>query len=103
MHKPWRGQRRASPEVNCNSKSGLWLTWGFTLIWNLLSLLGVTAVPRELAAGNFFFLLILVFPLIGIYLLYQAINTTLDWRRFGPLTLPHRRTVWGDTRTTIGL
>ncbi|WP_331351840.1 DUF3592 domain-containing protein [Cellvibrio sp. UBA7671] len=87
MHKPWRGQRRASPEVSCNSKSGLWLTWGFTLIWNLLSLLGVTAVPRELAAGNFFFLLILVFPLIGIYLLYQAINTTLDWRRFGPLTL----------------
>lgn len=86
-HQSWLEQQRTRPEVKCNSKSGLWLTWGFTLIWNLLALLGAFAVPRELAAGNYFFLFILAFPLIGIYLLYQAINVTLEWRRFGPLTL----------------
>lgn len=99
-------QRRTRPEINCNSKSGLWLTWGFTLVWNLLSLLGVQAVPRELAAGNYLFLLILTFPLIGIYLLFQAIRTTLDWRRFGPLTLrlhPYPCAIGGQLSGTIDL
>lgn len=80
-------QQRTHMEVHCNSNSGLWQIWGFTFIWNLLALLGVQAVPRELAAGNYLFLLILVFPLIGLFLLFQATRATLDWRRFGPLTL----------------
>lgn len=99
-------QERTRPEISCNSKSGLWLTWGFTLVWNLLSLLGIQAVPRELVAGNYFILLILTFPLIGIYLLFQAIRTTLDWRRFGPLTLrlhPHPCVIGGQLSGTLEL
>lgn len=104
--KPWLGQQRASPEVKCNSHGGLWLIWLLTLAWNLLSLLGVIAIPRELAAGNYFFLLILVFPLIGVYLLYEATRFTLDWRRYGPLTLrlhPYPAVIGGQVGGTLEL
>ncbi len=106
IRKFWPEQQHAGPEIHCNSNSGLWLTWGFTLIWNLLALLAVPAVPRELAAGNYFFLLILVFPLIGIYLVYQAIRTTLEWRRFGPLTLrlnPYPCVIGGQLGASLDL
>lgn len=103
--KPWLAQQEwASPEVTCNTKGSLWLIWGFALIWNLISLPASLAIPEELSAGNNLILIVLLFPLAGIYLLFWAINTTLSWRRFGQLRLmldPYPGSLGGQVGGTI--
>lgn len=105
--KPWLGQQQwASREVTCNGKSGLWLIWGFALIWNLVSLPATVAIPGELAKGNQLILIALLFPLVGIYLLVWAINATRSWRRFGQLRLildPYPGSLGGQVGGTLTL
>jgi len=57
--------------------------WAFAIIWNLVTLTFYFADPDELSLSNPTAYIALVFPLIGIYLLYQAIRRTLEWKRFG--------------------
>lgn len=103
--KPWLAQQEwSNPEVVCNGKSGLWGIWGFALIWNLISLPATTAIPDEWAEGNKLILIALIFPLVGMYLLYWAINSTLSWRRFGQLRLqldPYPGSLGGQVGGTI--
>ncbi|MEN0037417.1 MAG: DUF3592 domain-containing protein [Cellvibrio sp.] len=86
--KPWLGRTEwASARVQCDTRSSLWGIWIFAIIWNLVSLPAVTAIPDELGQGNNLALLILLFPIAGFFLLYLAITITLSWRRFGQLVL----------------
>lgn len=105
--KPWLGQQEwASPAIRCNAKSSLWGIWIFAIIWNLISLPAALAVPGELGKGNTMMLVALLFPLVGLYLLGQAIRSTLSWRRFGQLQLqldPYPGSIGGQVGGTIDL
>lgn len=105
--KPWLAQREwASNQISCNSKNTLWMTWGFTLLWNLISLPAALAIPEEFASGNKLILIALIFPLGGIYMLVWAIKATLSWRRFGQLVLtldPYPGSIGGQVGGTLNL
>lgn len=105
--KPWLGERQwASPTINCNAKGNLWGIWGFTALWNLLSLPATTAIPEQLAEGNRAILIVLLFPLAGMVLLAWAIKSTLSWRRFGQLQLaldPYPGSIGGQVGGTLEL
>lgn len=86
--KPWLARREwADNHIVCNARGSLWLVWLFALLWNAISVPVLFAVPAELAKQNYLILLGLLFPLIGLLLLFWAIKTTLGVRRFGQLVL----------------
>ncbi len=88
VSKPWLGQREwANSDVNCDTKKQARFFWGFALLWNMLTWPILVAIPEELSRGNKLIVLAVIFPLVGIYLVYLAIKSTLSWRRFGNLRL----------------
>lgn len=105
--KPWLARREwANREVTCNTNSSLWFVWGFTLLWNLISLPAAFAIPEVLAEGSLFILLVLFFPLAGIYMLVWAIKSTLGWRRFGQVRLtldPYPGSIGGQVGGSLEL
>jgi len=62
---------------------GMAFFWGFAVVWNGVSIPASLALPRELAQDNYAALLILLFPAVGLFLIYKAIQRTLEYRRFG--------------------
>jgi len=102
----WFGMRRSRPRpagvdpwlanpawaqnrIRSDARTGMWVAWGFALIWNALSAPVVFIIPGELAKGNAPAWVMALFPLVGAGLLLYALRHTLQWRRFGltPLTL----------------
>ncbi len=85
-NKAWRDNRIAS-----NAKTGLFVMWGFALLWNLISL------PIFFADNNLLqevqrkpeTAFVFLFPLIGVVLIILAVRALNNWRRFGktPLVL----------------
>lgn len=74
-----------SASIKSNSKSAMYFTWGFAAIWNLISApLPFVMYEEVLEKQNWPALLGLLFPLVGIYLVYWAITKTREWNRFGP-------------------
>jgi hypothetical protein len=94
-----------SPVVRSGSKSAMWFAWGFALFWNLVSSPLPFVIHRELVENdNKLALIGVVFPIVGMGLLYWAITRTLEWRRFGPapLTLdPFPGSIGGHVGGTI--
>jgi hypothetical protein len=98
--KPWL----ARPEWTDNrilsgARLGMYMFWGFTVFWNALSVPAAFAVPEVWRKEGALALLILLFPLVGMGLLYWTVKKTLEWRRFGytPLTLdPFPGAIGGD-------
>ncbi len=84
---PWRWNREWNAGVlHANAKLGAVALFFFALIWNGLSLSTLFVVPGEVRQGNTAALLVLVFPLVGAWLLYKAVHKYLQWRRFGDVT-----------------
>lgn len=69
--------------IRSEARRGLMLIWGFAIVWNAITWPLITVLPRELAKENYPALFALVFPLIGLVLLYQALRATHEYRRFG--------------------
>lgn len=60
---------------------GMWL---FAILWNVISVpVVLLAVPDALRSGQYWMLIFLLFPLIGLVLLSVAIVATLRHRRYG--------------------
>ena len=53
--------------------------WVFALLWNLVAWPGVFVLPAELDQGNWAALLVTLFPTVGLFLLFWAVNTTREW------------------------
>jgi hypothetical protein len=97
---PWLAEEQwASQGIQCNQRGSMLFWWFFALFWNLVSSPLLFAIPTELEKGNYPILIGLVFPLVGIWLLWRAIHNTLQWRRFGNVTFhmdPYPGSVGGD-------
>lgn len=64
---------------------GLWI---FTILWNLIALpIALLAVPEIVASGEWLGLLVLIFPLLGILMLWGCISQTIGLLRRGKATL----------------
>ena len=69
--------------VKSDASKGALFFWGFAVIWNAVSIPVSLVLPRELAQDNYAALLVLLFPAAGLFLIYKAIQSTLEYRRFG--------------------
>ena len=69
--------------IRSNAKSAVVGIWLFSGFWNLVSWPVLFAIPGEVEGGNMAALAALMFPLIGLCLVYVAVKKTKEWRRFG--------------------
>jgi hypothetical protein len=97
---PWLHRREwQGGVIRSGGKTGMYFTWGFAVLWNLLSApatFAVTDIWREKGAIA---LLVLAFPCVGLGLLFWAGKITLEWKRFGatPMTMdPFPGAIGGD-------
>jgi hypothetical protein len=97
---PWLQRREwQNGLISSRAKSGLYFIWGFAVFWNLISTPVAFFVPDIWREKGALALLVLLFPCVGLGLLFWAIKTTLEWRRFGatPLTMdPFPGAIGGD-------
>ena len=105
--KPWLARPEwADNRIRSSARSGMYAIWFFAVLWNAISLPATFAVPDVWREEGGLALLILLFPLIGVGMLYWAIKQTLEWRRFGytPLTMnPFPGAIGGDVGGEIEL
>ena len=84
--KPWLSQPQwAGNAIASNHKSSLWASSLFAILWLLISSPIVFLLPEELRKHNYLALIGLLFPLVGLGLLWWAIAVARDWRRWGDL------------------
>jgi hypothetical protein len=83
--KPWLKRRDwADGRIATASKHGSILLWIIVFFWCAGSAaISLVVVPVQLMRGNHTALMALVFPVIGLALVFFAFRTTLAWRRFG--------------------
>ncbi|MDH3441579.1 MAG: DUF3592 domain-containing protein [Gammaproteobacteria bacterium] len=86
VDKPWLANDDwQTGTIRSASKSTMWFSWGFAALWNLISAPLPFVVYTEVAENhNTIALVGLLFPVVGIGLLWWAIARTMEWRRFGP-------------------
>lgn len=80
------------------AKRGTFVLWFFALAWNAISAPVLFFLPEELDNGNLLALVGVIFPLAGVYLLFLAIRSTLEYRRFGTVAFemdPHPGAIGG--------
>lgn len=78
--------------IRSGAKASMYRWWGVTIIWNLLwgtpLFLNFFSNPATISSlHGYKLLLLLLFPLIGLGLLFWAIKVTREWRRFGATPL----------------
>lgn len=80
----WKSRKGwETANIASGAKKGIWFFWLFAIFWNAVSTPAAMVIPRELAKGNYAVLLVLLFPLVGLFLLYKALQSTLEYRHFG--------------------
>ena len=95
----WRDNRIAS-----TARGAMFARWLFAVAFIGFSAPLVLVLPKELAVGNWPVLIAVLFPLVGLGMLYSAIVRTLEWRRVGRLALvldPFPGSLGGDVGGTI--
>ncbi len=86
---PWLARREwADNAIRSDKRWELWVAWGFTLAWNLISMpLLFSELPRLLQNPKPGPMIAMIFPLIGVGLLIWAIRVSRDVARQGELRL----------------
>ncbi len=105
---PWRDNKNwQHGRVTSTTRREMGAMWLITLV-----LVGFSApviwfvLPQELGDGNRAVLLVLLFPLVGLWTAYRAVLRTMEWRRFGRLYLdldPFPGSLGGDAGGTVEL
>jgi hypothetical protein len=83
--KPWLKRKDwAAGRIATASKPNAMLLWIIVFFWCAASFaISLVVVPWQLMRGNHAALIALVFPVIGLALVFFALRTTLAWRRLG--------------------
>jgi hypothetical protein len=83
--KPWLKQKEwANGRITSSSRKAVWLLWIFIGFWCAASAaISLVVVPPQLQQGNRAALIALIFPVIGLAMIFYALNTTRAWRKFG--------------------
>lgn len=88
---PWLARPEwENGSIKSDAKLGMYAIWGITLFWNLISFpAAIGATLEAFEKQNYVALVALLFPIVGLGLLYWAIKKTKEWKRFGvtPLTM----------------
>lgn len=105
--KPWlRCPEWQGGVIRSGAKTGMYVAWGIAVFWNLFSAPAAFLFAEVWREKGALALLILIFPCVGLFLLFWAIHTTLEWRRFGmtPLTMdPFPGAIGGDVGGEIAI
>jgi hypothetical protein len=83
--KPWLKRKDwADGRIVSSSRKAVLLLWIFIAFWCAASaVISLVVVPPQLHQGNHAALIALVFPIIGLVMIFFALNATLAWRKFG--------------------
>jgi hypothetical protein len=108
VDKPWLANEDwQTGIVRSGSRAYMWFTWGFAAFWNLISApLPFVLYEEVVNKGNTIALVGLIFPVVGVGLLWWAISRTLEWRRFGPAPValdPFPGSIGGHVGGTIDI
>jgi len=84
-----RPQAKApATRVASDVRGALLGSWLFAFFWNAMAMpVGFLFVPDALRRGEWLALLVLLFPLVGVMLLWYAIHSTIGYLRRGAATL----------------
>lgn len=81
---PWMWKAEwATGRIKGSSQVTMWFSWGFAIFWNLISCPLLFFLPAEIEKGNYAAAVGLLFPVIGVGLLWWAAHSTLRYRKFG--------------------
>ena len=80
--KEWRNNR-----IRSSAKTGLYFMWGFAILWSGISSPILFVLEDEINQENYAVLIALLFPLIGLLMLYKAWQMTREWIHFGVIEL----------------
>ena len=75
-----------SSQIKSDAGKGVLFFWFFAVVWNAISTPVAFILSGELDRENYVALISLLFPLVGLFLLYKAIKMTLEYRHFGRVT-----------------
>jgi hypothetical protein len=80
----WRAEW-ATGRIPANCRHSRFLAWGFAAFWNAISFPVAFLAIRDavLRDGDRFVLFVLLFPIVGIGLIFWAVKQTLHHRKFG--------------------
>ena len=103
--KPWLARPEwVNGKIRSDAKASMYVALGIAFFWNLISTPVTFIFPeiwkKEGAVG----LLILLFPVVGLGLLYWAIKSVREWKRFGVTLLtmdPYPGSINGDVAGEI--
>ena len=73
--------------IKSDAGKGMLFSWGFAIVWTAISMPLMFILPRELQQQNHAALLALMFPAVGLFLVYKAIRRSLEYRHFGRVVL----------------
>jgi hypothetical protein len=82
--KPWLKRKEwADGRIASSARKAVLLLWIFVAFWCAASAaISLAVVPQQLQQGNHAVLIALVFPVIGLAMIFFALNTTRAWRTF---------------------
>lgn len=92
--------------IYSKEKSSYWFWWGFGVLCWLMSSPALIDMPAELSKKNYPILFVLLFPLVGSWLIWLGVRTFRNWRHYGPLPVrmdPVPGQVGGDVGGRIEL
>lgn len=105
---PWLAEKDwRTPVITSSAKVGMYVAWGFSIFWCAISSFLPFAIYEEVVEkDNTPALIGLIFPLIGLFLVYWAIKSTLQWKKIGPapMTLdPFPGSIGGHVGGTVDI
>ncbi|HYR44425.1 MAG TPA: hypothetical protein VER98_15450 [Terriglobia bacterium] len=81
--KPWMWRDDwAAGHISSSTRSLTAFAWGFAILWNVVST-PILFVLRNRQEKNYAVLIALLFPAIGLFLLFRAIRLSMEFRKFG--------------------
>lgn len=105
IHLDWKGRKEwQTSKIRSSAKSGTMVMWLFALFWNAVSYTISFIIFNDWNRQDYGALFVFIFPLAGLFLLYQAIKLSREYSRFGIIELdmdPYPGAIGGNIGGTL--